>query len=97
MGKPNSKERLGSAILLIATWIMIMTVIVITKCGNDHPESAPYHHSTDSITEQADSLASPRDSIPKKKKKKSRKKKEKASPTQPYNPLDHPVSGNNPS
>ena len=97
MSQPQSKERLGTTILVIITWIMIMVIIAITKCGNDHPEFSPTPSPTDSITEQTDTIGSALDSIPKKKKKKSRKKQQKAAPPPPHNPLEHPVSGNQPS
>ena len=99
MSQPQSKERLGTIILVIITWIMIMVIIAITKCGNDHPEFTPTPGPipTDSITEQTDTIGSALDSIPKKKKKKSHKKQQKAAPPQPHNPLEHPVSGSKPS
>ena len=103
MSQPQSKERLGTTILVIITWIMIMVIIAITKCGNDHPAfpPTPYPVPTDSITEQTDTIGSALDSIPKKKnkkkKKKSNKKQQKAAPPQPHNPLEHPVSGSKPS
>lgn len=41
MAKPQSKERLGTAVLLIITWILVMSVIFMTKCGSDRQPDVP--------------------------------------------------------
>ena len=35
MRLPQSKERLGTAILLIATWVLILATVFITRCGSN--------------------------------------------------------------
>lgn len=35
MARPQSKERLGTALLLVATWALILATVFITRCGGN--------------------------------------------------------------
>lgn len=81
MAKPQSKERLGTVILLIAAWALIMTVVFTTKCGHQSSTPPPSDLPADSVTALTDTVLP--DSIkeqagkPQSKKKKGKGKEKK--------------------
>ncbi|MDE7154373.1 MAG: hypothetical protein K2O00_08045 [Muribaculaceae bacterium] len=87
MAKPQSKERRGTVVLLIITWVLIMTTIFTTKCGsgsssksdspNDSVELYQGKPLTDTILPK-----SKIDSTKQKSRKQKRKQKQKSVPVE---------------